>query len=77
MKFKLTSAYSLCITISFELPDVSTYTVNPNEVNAMEIIMFSLAAYYSNAISILMILMSARKMEHNFSFYIRLIAVFD
>lgn len=32
MMFKLTSAYSLCITISFELNDVSICTINLKEV---------------------------------------------
>ncbi len=32
MMFKLTSAYSFCIAISFELTDVSIYTINSKEV---------------------------------------------
>ena len=32
MTFKLTNAYSLCITISFELNDVSIYAINEKEV---------------------------------------------
>ena len=49
MMFKLTNAYSLCITISFELNDVSIYTI-----------VLLLAAYYPNIITIFEILMSAR-----------------
>lgn len=60
MMFKLTNAYSLCITISFELNDVSIYTINEKEVKDVEIIMLLLAAYYPNIITIFEILMSAR-----------------
>ena len=52
MMFKLTNAYSLCITISFELNDVSIYTINEKEVKDVEIIMLLLAAYYPNIITI-------------------------
>ena len=60
MMFKLTNAYSLCITISFELNDVSIYTINEKDVKDVEIIMLLLAAYYPNIITIFAILMSAR-----------------
>ena len=60
MMFELTNTYSLCITISFELNDVSIYTINSKEVNAVEIIVFSLASYYPNVICILKVLMSAK-----------------
>ena len=60
MMFKLTNAYSLCITISFELNDVSIYTINEKEVKDVEIIMLLLAAYYPNIITIFEILMFAR-----------------
>ena len=59
MMFKLTNAYSLCITISFELNDVSIYTINEKEVKDVEIIMLLLVTYYMNIISIFEILMSA------------------
>ena len=59
MMFKLTNAYSLCITISFELNDVSIYTINEKEVKDVEIIMLLLAAYYPNIITIFEILRSA------------------
>ena len=32
MMFELTNTYSLCITISFELNDVSIYTINSKDV---------------------------------------------
>ena len=59
MMFKLTNAYSLCITISFELNDVSIYTIDEKEVRDVEIIMLLLATYYPNIISIFEILMSS------------------
>ena len=59
MTFKLTNAYSLCITISFELNDVSIYTINEKEVKDVKIIMLLLVTYYSNIISIFEILMSS------------------
>lgn len=62
MKLNLSSAYSLCITISLELTDVSIQIINPKDVNAVELIMFSLATYYLNIIVIFMILMFAGKM---------------
>ncbi|WP_296804474.1 hypothetical protein [uncultured Methanobrevibacter sp.] len=57
--FKLTNDYSLCITISFELNDVSIYTIDEKEVRDVEIIMLLLATYYPNIISIFEILMSS------------------
>ncbi|WP_458403328.1 hypothetical protein [Methanobrevibacter sp.] len=62
MKFKLTNTYSLFITISFELTDVSIAIINQKEVNDVEIIMLLLATYYPNIIIVFEILMSARKM---------------
>ena len=59
MMFKLTNAYSLCITISFELNDVSYHTTNLSEVKDVGIIMLLLVTYYPNIISIFEILMSA------------------
>ena len=59
MTFKLTNAYSLCITISFELNDVSIYAINEKEVKDVGIIMLLLVTYYPNIISIFGILMSA------------------
>ena len=59
MMFKLYNAYSLCITISFELNDVSIYTINEKEVKDVKIIMLLLVTYYSNIISIFEILMSS------------------
>ena len=53
MMFKLTNAYSLCITISFELNDVPIYTINPKEVKCR-------GEYYPNVICILKVLMSAK-----------------
>ena len=58
MMFELTNAYSLCITISFELNDVSIYIINEKEVRIVEIIMLLLVAYYPNIIAIFVILMS-------------------
>ena len=62
MMFELTNAYSLCITISFELNDVSIYIIDEKEVRIVEIIMLLLAAYYPNIISIFEIFMSAVNM---------------
>ncbi len=59
MMFKLTSAYSFCIAISFELTDVSYHITNLSEVRIVQIIMLLLVAYYPNIISIFEILMSA------------------
>ncbi len=62
MNVYLSNAYSLCIAISFELNDVSYHKINLNEVNAVEVIMFSLVTYYPNILAIFEILMFARKM---------------
>ena len=59
MMFKLTNAYSLCITISFELNDVSCHTINLSGVKNVWIIMLLLVTYYPNIISIFEILMSS------------------
>jgi len=48
--FELTNTYSLCITISFELNDVSGHTSNLSDVRIVEIIMLLLVTYYPNII---------------------------
>ena len=60
MNLNLSDTYSLCITISFELNDVSILLNYQKEVRTMEIIVLLLATYYQN---IIMILMIARKMR--------------
>ena len=55
MVLNLRNTYSLCITISFELNDVSILLNYQKEVRTMEIIVLLLATYYQNIITILMI----------------------
>ena len=60
MKLNLISTYSLYITISSELIDVSIQLLQ-NEVKTVRIIMFLLATYYLNILNMLKILMLGRK----------------
>ncbi len=60
MKLNLISTYSLYITISSELIDVSIQLLQ-NEVKTMQIIMFLLTTYYLNILNMLKILMLGRK----------------
>ena len=55
MKLNLISTYSLYITISSELIDVSIQLLQ-NEVKTMQIIMFLLTTYYLNILNMLKIL---------------------
>jgi hypothetical protein len=55
MNLNLSDTYSLFITISFELNDVSILLNYQKEVRTMEIIVLLLATYYQNIITILMI----------------------